>query len=319
MRATTVCFLLLVGTSSIAAAEDHPADEKHWRRELNGHFFMPSLTVADPFVPTFFSLSTGAGHAWVDGPSFDALGNPVGNESYRAAALAEGMTFQAAILSWWALRLGTAGGLYGGANARSALVLGATTFLDIIPGTTVSWKIGRFIRLGGTFDFRYQYSTVIDPLAAVRTSLASSQVDTTQVHQRVSNYWVLPGATVAAALHPAIGLLASVQYLWNGRDDGTSTQSVSYIAIGVSAQLDLKPLVSRVPVGVLGAYRAQIPFESKERLIQTVEGAVFYTGHKDLALGLNLQGQWFDLRPGSVVPLSTAALIAAVTVRYYWN
>jgi hypothetical protein len=328
MRATSASLLLLLGTSSISAAGepnttaeagDHRADEKHWRRELNGHFFVPSLTVPDPFVPTLFSLSTGAGHAWVDGPSFDPRGNPVGGESYRAAALAESMTFQAAILSWWALRLASGGGLYGGVNARSALVLGAIIPLDVTPGTTVSWKIGRFVRLGGTFDFQYQYRTVIDPLAAVRTSLASSQVDTSQVHQRVNSYSVIPGATVAAALHPAVGLVGSVQYLWNGRDDGTSTQSVSYIVIGVSAQLDLKPLVSRVPLGVLGAYRAQIPFESSERLIQSVEGALFYTGRKDLALGLDLQGQWFDLRPGSPFPLSASALIAALTVRYYWN
>jgi hypothetical protein len=57
-----------------------------WNRELNGHFFIPSLTVADAFVATVFSVQSGAGIDWVDGPSFDRQGNPAGNDSYKAAA-----------------------------------------------------------------------------------------------------------------------------------------------------------------------------------------------------------------------------------------
>src|SRR6478609_684261 len=115
MRVSLLCLLLL---SSNAVG---------YERELNGHLFIPSLTIRDPFLATTFGINTGAGYAWIDGPGFDLRGNASGRDSFRAAALAQTASFQVRLLKWWALRLNGSGGLYGGANAKSALVVGATT------------------------------------------------------------------------------------------------------------------------------------------------------------------------------------------------
>ena len=207
--------------SGAAGAHETDDDTRQSNRELNGHFFIPSLSIADPFLPTEFSLITGAGVAWVDGPGFDLRGNRTGRDSYVAAALTHTTSFQANILEWWAVRLTGAGGLYGGANAKSALALGVTVPADIIAGTTVSFKLGRWLRVGGTFDFDWQYSHVIDPLAAVQRSLAVGQADDSTVKQRVTTMLVIPGVTAAFAPHPALGFVATLQYLWLTRDDGT--------------------------------------------------------------------------------------------------
>ena len=323
MRARPLCVaLLLLASRTIAHAAEPgelPDDDKQWRRALDQHLFMPSLAVVDPFVPTEFSLTTGAGYAWANGSGFDVRGNAVGNGSYVAASLSEAVSFQAGLFSWLALRVRGGGGLYGGFNARSALVLGATMPLTVEPGLTASWQLGRFLRLGGTFDYVYQYAKLIDPLSLVRTSLASGQVDTSQVSQRVIDNIVLPGVTAAFAPLRAIGLLASVQYRWDGRDNGTTTQNVNYLIVGASTQLDVRPIVASLPLGVLAAYRAEIPLGSTQRLIETVEGALFYTGRKDLALGLDVEGQWFVLRSGSPITFSTSAIVGSLIFNYYWN
>ena len=309
-------WLLVLGVvSGIAGADETDDGTRRWNRELNGHFFIPSLSIADPFVPTELSLITGAGVAWVDGPGFDARANPMGRDSYVAAALTHTTRFQANILKWWAVRLTGAGGLYGGANAKSALVLGASVPADIIVGTTVSFPVGRWLRIGGTFDYDWQYQHVIDPLAAVQRSLAVGQADASTVKQRLETNTVIPGVTAAFAPHPAIGFVSSLQYLWWTRDDGTTTTDVNNIAFGIDGQLDVRPLVHRIPLALLVGYRVQAPLGSSEPLTQDVEGGLYYSGKRALVLGVEARGRWFQIRPG----FDTAALIANVVLRYYWN
>jgi hypothetical protein len=315
MRSPALWLLVLGVVSGAAGAHEADDDTRLWNRELNGHFFIPSLSIADPFLSTEISLIPGAGVAWADGPGFDARGNRTGRDSYVAAALTHTTSLQVHILKWWAVRLTAAGGLYGGANAKSALALGATVPADIIAGTTVSFAIGRWLRVGGTFDYDWQYSHVIDPLAAVQRSLAVGQADDSTVKQRVTTSLVIPGVTAAFAPHRALGFVGTLQYLWLTRDDGSSTTDVNNIVFGIDGQLDLKPIVHRVPVAVLVGYRVQAPLGSSEPLTQDVEGGLYYSGKRALVLGLVARGRWFQIRPG----FDTSALIANAVIRYYWN
>src|SRR5262249_36453668 len=98
--------------------------------EAVGQVFFPSLVVANPFLSTHIALFTAAGYDWIEGPDFDGIGNlaarPVTRErSYAAQAIAEGVTFQANVTDYLAIRVAGGGGLEGGSNGRSALVVGA--------------------------------------------------------------------------------------------------------------------------------------------------------------------------------------------------
>jgi len=316
MRSIAACCFILVTVAGTGRAHETDGDDtREQSRSLNEHFFIPSLSIADPFVPTEFSLITGSGAAWATGPGFDMQGNRVGRDSYVAAAMAQTAAFQAQILDWWAIRLEGTGGLYGGFNGKSALALGATVPLDVIPGTTVSWKLCKWLRVGGTFDFDWQYALVIDPLNGVQRSLAAGKVDFSSIRQRTTTMLVIPGVTAAFAPHAALGFVAALQYLWLRRDDDTSTTDVNNIVFGIDGQLDVKPLVHRVPLALLAGYRVQAPLGSSEPLSQDFEGGLYYSGKRTLVLGLVTRVRWFQIRPG----FDTTALIGNVVLRFYWN
>ena len=319
MRACCVCLLLLAAAPALADDEAAPGGE-HWRRELGGHVFIPSLAIDDPFLSTNLAVYTGAGYSWIDGPDFDTRGNLLTNQrSYVAEALAEAVTFQAGITRWLALRVGGGGGINAGSDGRSALVVGATQPITVDAGVTASWRLARIVRLGGTFDFAYSHLKLIQPLSAVQASIAGAQVDAAQASQRVDGYAIAPGAAVAIAPHPAIGLLAVAQYQWNGYYGDIAGVGLSSFVLGASAQLDLRPFVPWLGLGFLVAYRAQLPFESGTRYTHTLEGGIFYTGRRAIDLGIDLQVKWFDLRPYARFPLDTTQLISVVLLRYHWN
>jgi hypothetical protein len=318
MVARCACLILLLTTPVLADPGGEGSDEK-WRRELAGHVFVPSLTVADPFLSTDFTVDTGLGYSWINGPGFDVRGDVIGSGSYTAEAMALALAFQASVTRWLALRVGAGGGLNGGNDARSALVVGMLQPIVANVGATVSWKLARIVRLGGTLDFAYSYSKLIQPLNLVRDSLVANMVDASHVSQQFNGYSVLPGAVVAIAPHRAIGLLASAQYMWSGFYGDVTSVSLSYFNLGVSAQIDLRSIWERAKVGFLLSYSTHIPFQSSSRFTHILEGGFFYTGRRDVDLGLDVQLKWFDLRPDSALPLDTLQLVAIFLLRYHWN
>jgi hypothetical protein len=327
VRAFVLGVFCLLAPVALAAETPEPAPpddghpERHWDRELNGHLFIPSLTIPQPFTSTVFSLITGAGAGWTDAPGVDTLANFFGSDHYVVAALSESVGMQVKIFDWWALRLGGGGGLFGGWNPRSALAIGATVLFDLDVGTTLSWQIGRYVRLGATFDFDFEPSRTIDPRAAVQGSLATGMVDRSLIRTRLNTYNFLPGATVAFAPHPAFGFVATLQYLGQilALQDPDTSANDNSVVFGAMAQLDVRPLAPRVPLGVVAGYRVQAPIPSQLVLTQDFEGGFYYTGRASLVLGLVARVRWFDLRPEAPPGFPTTALIGNVVVRYYWN
>ena len=311
--------LLLVAAAVLAAPVTAAADESDapghpWRRRLNGHYFVPSLVVVNPFLATWFSSQLGFGVAFADGPSFNPTGNRSGSDSYVAGALAETVAFQANVLDWWALRIAGGGGLYGGQDAKSALVLGATEFFSVTPGTTVAWTIGRTLKLGGALDFTWSPSRVVDPLAAVQRSLAQASATSSGVSERVSSFEIRTGGTVAWAPHAAFGLLGAALYLWQDKT-GDAGEQLHAMVLGVSAQFDFLPIFPSAPVALLASYQARIPLGSDVRTTQDIEAGIYYTARPALVLGAVSQVRFFDVRPG----FSTTALFGTALLRYYWN
>lgn len=312
-------FVVALGcTGMVATAHSDPVEDFGPRRELAGHVFFPSLVVQDPFVSTYFSLFTSAGYEWIDGPAFDPLGNRTSDtRSYRAAELAQGATFQVNLASCLAIRVTGGGGIDAGVNARSALVVGALQPISGGVGATLSWKLAPNLRFGFTGDLLYTKSRLIQPLVAVQESLVAADVVTSGVSQQLSGYSALPGVTAAFTANDTLGFVAAAQYSYTRVTDGDSLNR-QYVGLGISAQVDLLP-GSGIPVGFLGSYRATLPFESDVRVTNTVEAGIFYTGRKDLDLGLVAQGKWLDLRPDHLFRLDSTQGIGTFEMRYHWN
>jgi hypothetical protein len=311
-KAVVVALGTLVSTARADSVEDFGP-----RRQLAGHVFFPSLVIQDPFVSTYVSVFTAAGYDWIDGPGFDIAGNTVGRRSYRAAAMAQGATFQAGLTDFLAIRVTGSGAVDGGASARSALVVGMVLPISVDGGATLSWRLAPKVRFGVTFDFAYAHSRLIQPLNAIHDSILAGEVRFSSATDKVNSESVIPGATLAIAPCDAVGLLAFAQYNWTRQTDG-ETRHFNYVNVGASAQVDLLPNLA-LPVGFLASYRANIPFEDEVRFVNTVEGGIFYTGRKDLDLGLDAQVKWFDLRPDHLFRLDTTEAIGIIEMRYHWN
>jgi hypothetical protein len=305
-------------TGMAATAHADPVEDFGPRRELAGHVFFPSLVVQDPFVSTYFSMSTAAGYEWIDGPSFDTLGNRTATtRSYRAAELAEGVAFQASLASCLAIRISGGGGIDAGVNGRSALVVGAIAPISAGVGATLSGKLAPNLRVGVTADLIYTKSRLLQPLVAVQESLLAGAVRTSGAFEQLNSYSALPGVTAAFTANDTLGFVAAAQYSYTRVTDGDS-RNRQYVGLGISAQVDLLPALG-IPIGFLGSYRATLPFESDVRVTNTVEAGIFYTGRKDLDLGLLVEGKWLDLRPDHLFRLDSTQGIGSLEMRYHWN
>jgi hypothetical protein len=221
------------------------------------------------------------------------------------------------VTDYLAIRFAGGGGVDGGSNARSALVVGMIQPITAGAGATVGWNLRHDVRIGLAFDAVYSHIKEIKPLVAIRDSLIAGEVEASSASEKLDGYSLLPGVAVAFAPSPSLGLLASAQYSWTGQFDDT-TRHFQSLAVGGSAQLDLRPSYAE-PIGLLLSYRATIPFDSDVRFTNTVEVGVFYTGRKELDLGLDVQAKWFDLFPDHVIRLDTTELIGVAEVRYHWN
>ena len=98
-----VAVLMLAAAGSLDAAENDPLAEGG-ERHLNGHGFMPSIYVNDPFVSTQFQNHTGGGMASEKSATFyDADGNELFTFEGNLFFAALGLGFQQKLGTKWAV------------------------------------------------------------------------------------------------------------------------------------------------------------------------------------------------------------------------
>jgi len=307
---------LVAAAPAVAATDADRAARPEWRRALNGHLFLPSLIAGEPFVPTAFTLSTGGGIADVRAPAPELGGYRFGDGAYRLGALAEAIGFQAGITRWLGVRLfGVADG-FGGVGLDAAAAVGGTLSYATRFGLTVTTPLGRFARLGLLTDVEWRQARAVIPLDGLARTLLAGRADAFTIDTTTRTaVALLPGVSLALAPHAALGLVATAQVGWERIDDGAARTDGGRALLSVALDLDLRALTRALPLGLLGAYRAQLPFSSPERDVHDVEGGLFYTGRPALALGVVARARWFELRPG----LDATAVGGAVHVRTFFR
>ena len=123
------------------------------------------------------------------------------------------------------------------------------------------------------------------------------------------------GLNGAWAPTPYLGVIANTQFIAPTKtgDASIATNGVTFAAIGRLRRL---PLVHWLPLGANVAYQLTSGIGGNK--VPTANEAGFgfyYTGRKDLALGLEIDWKWSTLETQQV---STATL-AWINFRYYWN
>jgi hypothetical protein len=108
--------------------------------------------------------------------------------------------------------------------------------------------------------------------------------------------------------------MGNVQFL-NPRQTGSTVVSQNGLRLGAAAEFDAKPLVSWLPLGLSVVYAIVSPIGSGGvTTTQNTGFGLFYTGRKDLALGIELNWQQGRLESSLV----SEATLAWVDFRYYW-
>ncbi len=165
-----------------------------------------------------------------------------------------------------------------------------------------------------SFDATYGPRYGILVLDAIEKALSDRTLDSASAFTQ-SNAWTLkPGAAVAWAPHPALGVVASADYQWVSLDVvGGPRQTESGIDAAVAADVDLG-YWTRAPLALLGAWHTTAPIGSNGvSRVNDWSGGVYYTGRPALALGLQIGWRSFKVRE-----LDSDATVAQVRVQYFW-
>jgi hypothetical protein len=283
-------------------------------RELNGHLFMPSELVLQPFIETDFRSVTGAGTVRSERQSINPLGlrEPTTRE-FSQLGYSQRFELQVKILEWLAVRGQATGLVFSGTNGRSILNLGSILQYAVGGGLTVGRRFGN-IQAAVTADAAYEPTYSVDIGGAIGASLRAGEVDTTGLVERDRGVPLRVGLSGAYAPLPSLGIQAMARYEHTFRERSTLEREDAFIG-AAAVDFDFRA-ISRVPIGLLVAYQFATPFGQEDRtdLWHYLNGGIFYTGKRELVLGLETSFRRFPQRE----LVESEAIVANVVIRYYW-
>jgi len=308
--------LVLLSSPSIAANADAnpPADAPELRRELAGHLFLPSRYSLDPFVSTYVASETGVGLGTAAGHTFDINGNPVSTDDYSVAAFAQYLDFQYGFLDWWAVRASLRVFVYSGTNTSG--IIGVGTSLQVNPtlGTTVSFKIGERLRLGGSVDVTFGPAVFFNILEAVADSIRAREVIAPL--NSFSQFTLQPAVVGAWAISEAFGLTYSLSYQYTSASSSHSGISSNLLALNVLVDFDMYSL-KWAPIGLFAGFKPSFSMTDTKFLRWQYQFGVFYTGVRPLNVGLEILYNRSPIVGNTEVFLSS--LSALITIQYNFN
>jgi hypothetical protein len=284
-------------------------------REMNGHVFLPSELVLQPFIDTDFRAVSTFGAVRSTAPSL-TLGGLIdtGTREFNQLGYSQTFELQIKLLRWLALRLNGTALLYSGTDRASVLNLGSTIQYGGGGGLTIAQRFGRMLQLALVADASFEPTYSVDIGGAIAASLRAQQVDTDPLFTRDKGLPLRVGVSGALAPWKALGFELMARYEHAFRIGGGLTREDAFVGAG-TVDLDLRA-ISPVPIGLLAGYQVAVPFGSRDttELWHAIDGGVFYTGRRELALGLEASFRRFPQR----ARVSSEAAVANIVVRYYW-
>ena len=313
-RIATLGALMVLGLSGLPLRAVSAAEGGDTGREVNGHTFQPTDLLPQPFCTTHVGLSTGFGFATLSTPAVDEDGYATGGTAhYRLAALAEWLDLQLAPLEWLAVRGKVQGNVLSGADPDAALTFGANVGLEYALGTTVRVFRARWLQAAVSLDVDRNHGYRFSPSDAIVASLQAGRIDANTLLTRSTETDLLLMGQVAVAPTAAFGAWLAGGYAraWTSSEGQTSNEGL--YGAGLGASLDFAPL-AQVPVGLVAAYLWQKSSTGGASATHNVSAGVFYTGRRNLALGL--EAGYMLQSPVADVDLSVVT--AQIRLRYYW-
>jgi len=256
-------------------------------RCLNGHRFLPSSLMGDPFATTHFTNATGGGLALdltvpvrdLDGVVTDTIGGDVG-------FFLLDFEYQKNIIPRLALRgkVSVVGRV--GTNGESVVASGASVqFGGAIGATIPIWSNASFA-VSAVTDFRQRDQYVLDPYAfaqAIRDGGLTADTKAALLTTENANHWSA-GARGAWAPKDWLGLNAVIEA---GRIDSPTAGDQSLTELGIQVGFDFENLWN-FPIGTSLAWREQAGPGRRGEFsgsFRSYELGLFYTGSEHFTIG----------------------------------
>jgi hypothetical protein len=308
----------------VAATAPAPVKVEKMGRELGGHLFLPSHLLEDPFSYTAFGTTFGLGAGNAVGPAVNPEPPPYfsGEKWYGFTGLGLGMLLNVRILEYLAVRAGLNTTAYLGTGSGAALTVGTSARITGDVGVKGSLPVGENFRFSAAVDAAYGPTYALLLADGIRSIIENCPTNPEQCRDSLSASlqaddtitWTA-GLAGAWAPLPYLGFTANVQFIAPTKT-GTNSIAQNGMNFAGSGEFDALPLVKWLPLGVNVAY--QITTGVGGNKVPTAQEAGFgfyYTGRRDLALGLEIDWRWNTLATAQVA----TATVAWLNLRYYWN
>lgn len=311
---------------SSVSAESEPAptpasaEPSPHGRILNGHAFMPALDVPGALLTTSFVSGLLVGLGQTSG-TFNVSGQPIsGNFEYAGIGAVIG--YEYAFLNYFSVRLALTELIFSGVTSRSALVVGTQLQGGAGAGATFSLPVGDTLRLGVLVDVSAAPNfalTVGNGVSAIVDSCKTPQgcdVHAGGFLKQENVVRLTPALAANWAPFSALGVTANGSYIYASQRLNGTTFTGDAFQLGAALDFDFAA-ISSVPVGLQVQFSWIAPFSgSALEHVSDVGGGIFYTGRKNLALGVQVIDRRFAVTPD--VNVSWKTFLVDIGMRYYW-
>lgn len=289
-------------------------DPPELRRELDGHIFIPSRFTPDPFVQTSMASETGFGYGWATGRTFDINGNPKTTANYEVGAFAQLLDYQYGFLPWWAVRVGTTITAYSGLNSVAAAGIGTSAVVGVTLGTTLSWKVGDNLRFGASVDVSYGPSVILNVVQFIIDSIKNGEIATAV--NSYSKFTLAPTFVGAWAIAKPFGLTFSLGYVYAHASSPDVTLKSDLLSATTLFDFDMSRL-NWVPIGFFVGFQTQFSVSDTQFLQYRYQFGIFYTGVKQLNVGVEFLYQRAPIVGAGEVFLSSLQML--IDLQYNFN
>jgi hypothetical protein len=307
----TLVLALLLGAPP-ANAQDMPEPRS---RTLNGHDFIPSARVFDPFIVTYVKNNTGAGTAFdvktevpdLDGGTVDLVGN--------VTFLGIGFGYQQAFADWVAAYIDVGGGGRFGTEVESVVSAGLNAYVDFALGAKFRLWRNRNFFLSANFDFANTGVSSINVLNWVRTVVDTGELTDSALVAKGSTGSLRGGLNLAYAPAPWLGL-SGLALFGLGNAVGDLDSEFAFEG-AISADIDFGA-ISSVPIGLLLAFDSNSFTQEGGDITTSIDSfiwGIFYTGRDDFSIGLEFQNSKLPLRQADE---TIRASEVSINLRYWF-
>jgi hypothetical protein len=312
-------------TTTLVMAAPAPVEQKIGPA-MGGHTFLPSHLIDDPFSYTSFgtTFGFGTGEAWAPTVTWNPPADPTLGPSkwYGYTGLALGLSGTWRFLEYLSIRATAGGGAYLGNGGAGVLTIGSSVKANGQLGVKGSLPVGERLRFAATFDVNYGpvYSVLIaqgikNAIDQCRLDPANCRDAGSSILQTEDTVTWIGGLSGAWAPWAFLGLTLNAQFIAPTKT-GTNSSAQNGVTLAAMADFDVKPLLHWLAMGVNATYSNTFPIGGDGvTTTQEFGFGLYYTGRKDLALGVEMDWRLGRLSSQQV----SQSTLAWINFKYYWN